>query len=287
MNKKIGLSLSGGGIKSYSQYPIIEFLHSKKIKINHFAGTSMGSVIATLMSFGLSPEEILMSLLRLEKKFEDRKVMIPSITTIAMNKQNGFIDGSKLEGILEEEFEFHGYSNIQDVKMNLFIVSVDILTSRLVIFTSCKNYKSKIPNSVVIYEGKLSKIVRASCSIPVLFSSFDYEGMRLVDGGLLMNLPVTPLMDAGVKKIISISMLSEGSKTECNSIIDVGMRSMEMMIDATVHLERTKSTINVNIPLDDISIIDVGKSHYVFEISRHWIAKNEDWLSKMLKEKEI
>lgn len=286
-NKKVGLSLSGGGIKSYSQYPIIEFLYAKKIKINYFAGTSMGAVIATLLAAGLSCEALAASLLRLEKQFEAKKVLVPHIPHIAMNKHNGFIDGNKLENILEEEFQRHNITLIENIKAHLFIIAVDILTSRIVIFASCKHYKSTIPNSIVIKEGKLSQIVRASCSIPVLFSSYDLRDLKLVDGGILMNLPVTPLLDAGVKKIISISMLSETAKSECKTIVDIGLRSLEMLIDATVHIERLKSTININIPLEGVSIIDAGKSHVVFTQTKQWLEGHKNWLSQKLKEKEI
>jgi NTE family protein len=286
-NKKIGIALSGGGIKSYAQQPIIEFLYSKKIKFSYFSGTSMGSVIATLLALGLDAEELKTALVRLEKKFDERKIMIPSLTTLATNKHNGFLDGQKLEELLEEEFKLLGCENIEDIKTALFIVAVDILTSKLVIFTSCKSYKSKISNAVVINKGKLAQIVRASCTIPVLFASYDMDDMKLVDGGLLMNLPVTPLIDAGAKKIISISMMSEHAKSGCESIMDIGLRSMEMMLDSTVHLERSKATININIPLDDVSIIDVGKSQIVFETSTQWINENKDILNKQLKDKEI
>jgi NTE family protein len=286
-NKKTGLALSGGGIKSYAQQPVVEFLYSKKIKFNYFAGTSMGSVIATLLALGLDAEELKTTLIRLEKKFEERRIMTPNIPLLATSKNNGLLDGRKLEELLEEEFKLLGCINIEDVKTGLFIISVDILTSKLVIFTSCKSYKSKIANSIVINKGKLSKIIRASCSIPVLFASYDVKGMKLVDGGLLMNLPVTPLLDAGARKIISISMVSEYSKSNCTTILDIGSSSLEMMLDSTVHLERNKATMNINIPLDDVSIIDVGKSKLVFEIASKWIEENRENLSKQLKEKEI
>lgn len=286
-NKKNGLSLSGGGIKSYVQQPVIDFLYSNKVKFQYFAGTSMGSVIATLLSFGLTAEELKTSLIRLEKVFIERKIMYPNMPILSKNKLNGFIDGQKLEDVLNEEFNLHGYENIEEIKSGLFIISVDILTSKLIIFTSCKSFKSKNPNAIVIHKGKLSQIVRASCTIPVLFSSYDYEGMKLVDGGLLMNLPVSPLFDAGAKKVVSISMLSEQSESNCESIIDIGLRSLDMLVDSTVHLERSKSTININIPLSNVTIIDVGKSSTVFQSAQQWINENRKILIQQLKEKEI
>jgi NTE family protein len=286
-NKKIGLSLSGGGIKSYAQQPVIEYLYAKKIKFSYFAGTSMGSVVATLLAQGLNAEDLKTSLIRLEKNFMDRKIITPKIVSIARNNHNGFLDGEKLEELLEEEFSLHGVTRIEDLKFSLFVIAVDLITSQLVIFTSCKTFKSKNPNVKVITTGKLSQIVRASCSIPVLLPSVDIDDMRLVDGGLLMAMPVTPILDAGAKKVISISMLSDPTKTNYESIMEVGLRSLDMILDASIYIEKGKSNLSINIPLGDIKIIDVGKSDTVFKISKQWLIDNSVELDKQLKEKEI
>lgn len=286
-NKKIGLSLSGGGIKSYAQQPIIEYLYSKKIKFSYFAGTSMGSVIATLLALGLNAEELKTALLKLEKSFLDRKIISPKLTAIATKKINGFVDGERLEELLEEEFLKYGSNRIEDLKTNLFVIAVDILTSKIIIFTSCKAFKTKNPNAKVITSGKLSQIVRASCSIPVLFSSVDIDDMKLVDGGLLMSLPVSPLLEAGAKNVISISMLSDGSQINCETIMEIGLRSLDMILDASIHIEKVKATVSINVPLLDVSIVDAGKSEIVFEMSRQWLIENSESLNKLLKEKEI
>ena len=247
----------------------------------------MGSVIATLLALGLNAEELKTSLIRLEKNFSDRKLITPKITSIARNNHNGFLDGEKLEKLLEEEFSLHGITQIEDLKSSLFVIAVDILTSQLVIFTSCKTFKTKNPNAKVITSGKLSQIVRASCSIPVLFPSVDIDDMKLVDGGLLMAMPVSPIIDAGAKKVVSISMLSDQSKTSYDSVMEVGLRSLDMILDASIYIEKGKSNVNINIPLGDITIVDVGKSDIVFEKSKQWLIENSDSLNKLLKEKEI
>jgi NTE family protein len=180
-----------------------------------------------------------------------------------------------------------GVTRIEDLKSSLFVIAVDLITSQLVIFTSCKTFKSKNPNVKVITTGKLSQIVRASCSIPVLLPSVDIDDMRLVDGGLLMAMPVTPILDAGAKKVISISMLSDPTKTSYDSIMEVGLRSLDMILDASIYIEKGKSNLNINIPLGDITIVDVGKSDIVFEKSRQWLVENSESLDKLLKEKEI
>ena len=50
---KIGLALSGGGIKSLAQLPIIKTMLDENIEIDFISGTSMGSTIAALVASGI------------------------------------------------------------------------------------------------------------------------------------------------------------------------------------------------------------------------------------------
>src|SRR5699024_216712 len=46
----------------------------------------------------------------------------------------------------------------------------------------------------------LSAIIRASCSLPVLAPSVEYNGRQLIDGGVSDPIPITPLIEKGLKK---------------------------------------------------------------------------------------
>ena len=50
---KLGIALSGGGIKSFSQLPVIRKLKEDNLKLSAISGTSMGSVIASLVASGI------------------------------------------------------------------------------------------------------------------------------------------------------------------------------------------------------------------------------------------
>ena len=82
-------------------------------------------------------------------------------------------------------------------------------------------------------------------------------------------------------------MLSDQSKISYDSVMEVGLRSIDIILDASVYIEKGKSNLNINIPLKDITIMDVGKSDIVFEIARQWLIDNSESLDKLLKEKEI
>ena len=55
---KIGLALSGGGIRGIAHAGVIKALEENNIKIDIIGGTSAGSMIASLYAVGYTPDEI-------------------------------------------------------------------------------------------------------------------------------------------------------------------------------------------------------------------------------------
>ena len=58
-SKNIGLVLSGGGSKGLAHAGVLQFLEEQNIRPTQIAGSSAGSIVAALYSFGKSPKEIL------------------------------------------------------------------------------------------------------------------------------------------------------------------------------------------------------------------------------------
>ncbi|WP_245844159.1 patatin-like phospholipase family protein [Oceanobacillus rekensis] len=56
----------------------------------------------------------------------------------------------------------------------------------------------------------LFKIIRASCSLPLLASSVSYQDLDLMDGGVSDPIPIKPLIDKGMKKHVVILTRNKG-----------------------------------------------------------------------------
>ena len=67
---------------------------------------------------------------------------------------------------------------------------------------------------IVIKDGSVMEAVRASISIPGLFSVVHREGKYLVDGGLVNPVPVSTLKDMGAEFIIAVNVLPNISATD-------------------------------------------------------------------------
>lgn len=283
--KKIGIALSGGGIKAYVQIPMIEWLQKEHIQIDIVAGTSMGSVIGSLVACGAKANQLEDIMLELEKYYIDNQVFFrPNLKVLPFAKErlDGFVDGDEQEKILDGYYKQFDVVMISDVKIPIAINAVDLNTGKTVIFTSCAQMFSNRLDWIIIDDVKLSTAVRASCSLPLVFSTKKFQSLKLVDGGISMNLPIQPCKEMGADHIISVSMFDDQAITVSDSMISVMMRSIEIFAHANQQLSFHQGDYNYNVPVSQYNLMDVGKGQEIIDISRKQIETEEKDLLKSI-----
>ncbi len=83
---------------------------------------------------------------------------------------------------------------------------------------------------MVLEKGNLADAVRASTSIPGIFKPVEIEGRMLVDGGIVENVPVTPLKQLHADKIIAVQLLAHQAAKKPEHIVEVLLNTFEFMI---------------------------------------------------------
>ena len=180
---KIGLILSGGGMRGAAHIGAIKALEEHGIIPTHIAGTSAGAIVGALYAYRYNWEDIL--------KFF-REVNILDIKKYALNKP-GFIDAEKFYPGFKTYLENDDFSVL---KKELSITTTNILNGKLEIFNN----------------GELIKPVLASAAIPGIFSPVKINESYYVDGGTLNNFPVE-LLKSSCDLIIGIYVNSFDSIT--------------------------------------------------------------------------
>lgn len=267
---KIGLALSGGGVRSLSQLPVISALANEKIKIDAISGTSMGSVVAALFATGIDEVALQKIILELADEIERKKILSrPSAKLLPFSKEKilgGFIDGQDLENVLQVQFEKLGVENIRDVKIPLAIPAVDIITGKTVMFVSHPElYTNTDPEAIVVSDIRLSSAVRASCSFPFVISAMPFENYMLVDGGVRKNLPLEPLYDYKVDKTIAVTMHATESFEDYKSLSALGVRIMDLMRIETDRFVVKNADVHINIPMDKVWVFEIDKRMLTLE----------------------
>lgn len=261
---KIGLALSGGGIRGIAHAGVIKALEEQNIKIDIIAGTSSGSMVATLYALGYKPDEIY----NLFKKYASTIVKLNSniirkeIKNFIINhkiKSQGINNGKFIEEIFNKKANEKGINNINQIQMPLSIPCVDITKSEKCIFTSKKsNQKNYISNIEV------GKAVRASSSFPIIYEPMKYKDKLLVDGGILDNIPVKEVKKLGADKVIAVNFDSDKIKLESNAI-DIIMKVSDVMGSQISEQGLKLSDYVITVPTDGAGILDVSKIDYCYK----------------------
>lgn len=274
---KLGIALSGGGIKGAAHIGVLKALEEKNIKFEYISGTSSGSIVAALYACGYKPDEIY----KLFKKYckEINYIEFSTILKVIKDlilyhklKIEGLNSGKKLEKIIKKAFEDKNIDNINQVKFNLMIPAVDLSDGSLLYFCSPsikkkKNYRSISDKEIYIYDANLSKIVRASCSYPGIFSPEKLLNKKLIDGGIKENTPWKRLKEHGADKVLSISFETlEKIEHKNKNIIEVMMSSLEIMEHelANYELHGTDFLLKINTP--KISLLDTSKLDFLYKL---------------------
>jgi NTE family protein len=291
MKRKIGLALSGGGIKAFCQIGAVRSLLENNIICDGFAGTSMGSIVATFLAMGLDIDTVEKEILDLEQKiielklFKSKKIQLYPLFT---QKADGLLDGCSFENLIKQVLIKYNVTKMNDIKTPLVLCSVDLVSGKRVLFTNQANEFRNITNMIIIDTIEISKAIQASCAFPLVFNTVSLDSMQLVDGGVLMNVPVQPLRDLGYEKVISISMMDNSDYVEVHKMKNIAERIIEIMtkVSDTHMLDLADFTINIS--NKQVSIFSFGHGKKMID---YGYKKTQEYLlsqdAKKLKKKRF
>lgn len=200
-NRKTGLALGGGAVLGAVHAGVLRALEEKKVRIDCISGTSIGSFIGALYAFGVKVDEI-------EKI--TRNVKWLDISEISLSKY-GLLSNEKFGELLVKHV---GDKKIEESEIPLRIIATDISSGE----------------KVILQKGSLAEAVRASTCIPGIFKPVEVDGRLLVDGGIVENVPVTPIKEMGADKIIAVQLLAHQAARKPDHIIEVLLNTFEFMI---------------------------------------------------------
>ena len=178
---KLGLALGAGAAKGFAHIGALRAIEEAGLRVDMIAGSSMGSIIGGGYAAGLTLDEL--SDVALKTNWLDVLNLIDPVFPT-----RGFIDGRKITTFLDDLF---GNRDIEDLNMPFAATTVDILNGKL----------------YVIKAGKLSKAVRSSSSIPIVFNPMAEGEKILVDGGMMDPVPIDIVRSLGADYIIAVNVL--------------------------------------------------------------------------------
>jgi len=175
----VALALGAGGAKGLAHIGAIEELEAQGFDIVAIAGSSMGALIGGIYAAGKL--EVYRDWVVTLDKFDVLKLVDWTFSG------GGLIKGEKIIATL---LEMVGDALIEELPIAFTAVATDIDRER----------------ELWLSRGSLFEAVRASIAIPTVFRPHLVDGRRLVDGGLLNPVPVTPLIREPADYLVAVSV---------------------------------------------------------------------------------
>ncbi len=217
---KVGLVLGGGGARGAAHIGVLEVLEELRVPVDCVAGTSMGALIAGAWAAGLSPARMREELAKAdwddmfqdnpgydELNFRNKRLsqrFLPGSETGFKNggavSPPGVVLGQKIKLFFNHLVRADtGEPEIDKLPLLLSIIATDIGSGERVVYR----------------DGSLTAAMRASMAVPGLMAPLEYRGRKLVDGGLVDNVPIREVRErCGAQVVIAVNVGSPTLRPE-------------------------------------------------------------------------
>lgn len=237
---RVGLALSGGSIRGLAHMGVVEELLAAGIEPACVVGVSAGSVVGALVAARV-PLERLRELAR--------QVTWGQLTRWMLPGHMGLLSLEPMEAMLAEEI---GAKTFADLPIPF----------------ACGAFDVEREEFVLLQEGPVAQAVRASCAVPGIFTPVEWNGRLLVDGGVVNNLPVRPLLDMGADYIIAVDLFPPRRKPRrprhTLALLEVAFYNM---IRANSH-ERALAHVLIEPDIRDASFWDFADREMLIKAGR-------------------
>lgn len=213
---RVCLVLGGGGARGGAHVGVLKVLEEMRVPVDCIVGTSMGAIVGGLYASGLSARDLEEALgdidwadafaaqaPRTETSFRRKRLDLRYLGGLEIGVGRGGVKlppgvaGTQQVGLLLRVLTLPstGVSDFDRLPIPFRAVATDVRTGEM----------------IVMRRGDLATAIRASMSVPGAFAPVEWEGRRLVDGGVVRNLPVDVAREMGADVVIAVDV---GSRLE-------------------------------------------------------------------------
>ncbi len=232
--KKIGLVLSGGGVRGFAHLGILYNLQWLNIPISIISATSIGAVIAAAYCAGITVDKIK----NVAEILSIFKVINPVVPFYGLS---GFKKIRELFNKLDIPRDF------KDLKIPLVVCATNLSERKPEYFNN----------------GDLWEVLCASIAMPGLFYPVKFGNKLYVDGGITMNLPVS-IIKGDADFVIAVDVNYRGRKyPELENTYQIVYESLTLMVSRNTINEREKADFLIDVGFEGIGFLDFKKINQV------------------------
>lgn len=198
---KLGLALSGGGTRGVAYIGVFRAFEEAGIKFDYVAGTSAGSLLGAAYCAGLSSKEIeeITTNIKAKDILTNKISFMPSKT-------------EKMEIFIKQALK---NKTFEDFSIPFTAVAVDIIKGEELHITT----------------GDIGKAIAGSCAFPGAFNPVDFGEKRLLDGGLMNNIPADVVREMGADIVLAVDLNpTRGYGTDSTKYLEVMKAALRILM---------------------------------------------------------
>jgi NTE family protein len=265
---KIGVALEGGGALGLAHIGVLQWFEDHHIPVDYVAGTSMGGLVGGLYASGKTPEQ-LKTLVEAQnwdiviggatpyedlsyRRKEDNRAYPNKIIFGLKNGLSlpaGLNAGHQITLLIDREtIAYANLKSFDDLPIPFRCVATDLVSGKEQVFG----------------DGSLPRALRATMSIPGLFSPVRDGEKVYVDGGLVGNLPTDVVRQMGADIVIAVHLETAPAKPEdIQGLFSVLGRSIDVVIRENEIRGLSGADLVVNVNLKDFTSMDYPKAETI------------------------
>jgi NTE family protein len=232
---RVGIALSGGSALGLAHIGVFRYFEEHHIPIDDIAGTSMGGLVGGLYAAGMDSSQITEIveqadfgvLLSPSQRFIDQPVVDKqrwnrAYGSFTLRFRKGFSlpaglnPGESLSLLLSRTtLAYSSVTNFDELPTPFRCVATDLISG----------------NAIVLGRGSLAQAMRATMSLPAVFTPVKRDGMVLVDGGIVENIPVEVVRQMGAQTVIAVALKTpKANPDRLKSLLDILHESVNVAI---------------------------------------------------------
>ncbi|NLN87660.1 MAG: patatin family protein [Syntrophomonadaceae bacterium] len=239
-NTKVALVLGAGSARGLAHIGVLQVLQENRIDFDFIVGSSMGAMVGCVYACGAD----LYMLDKLIEHMRTRALFDPIVPKM------GFMAGNRITEFLDLVTKKKTFA---DLEFPVITVSTDLVTGMRVLTS----------------EGSVTEAVRASISIPGVFTPLQKGDMILVDGAVCDRLPVEVAREMGADLTIAVDVTyGAGRKVTFSNTMDIILTSLDIMGQHHFDIVRQSADILIQPAVRHINPREFEKSREIVDLGR-------------------
>jgi NTE family protein len=266
---KTGIVLSGGGARGLAHIGVLKVLEEVNMPIDHIGGTSMGSIVGGLYAsgynaqqldeiamttdwFGLFSDESRRRYVPIEEKAENSKYMLSlPMRGLSITLPEGLVSGQEANKMLAGlTWHVHHIQDFNQLPIPFVCIATDLETG----------------DAIVIRSGSLAEAMRASMTLPSIFTPARVGGRNALDGGIARNFPVVDVIEMGADILIGVDVSTFISSSDSLvTLIDILNQTVSFQIERTTFAQRQLATVLLQPEMESIGMMSFESTRAIID----------------------